>query len=140
MPSRREVYAAEFKPTFGPSKLDESRFPTFRDGDVKIIISGGRQYQLHKSTLKNSSPRLQELLSDANTATLSNKAKKKGVVVTNILRASVNPCADEWNVATILEPVELDEEGRPISKQKVGLDLENGMTVPPVYIVSAETL
>lgn len=133
MPSRHEVYAMEFKPTAGPAKLNEFRFPTFGNGDARIIISGSRQYQLHKSILKNSSTLFHELLSDENTAQLSKRAQKK-VVITNILRAEDNE-SDGSKPSITLKPIKLDEEGRPVSALKIGLDLENGMAPPLVHTV-----
>lgn len=126
----------ESKQPFGPSGLGESKFPKFHDGDTKIVITGSRQYQLHSSILRNSSPLFRELLSEKNTAKLSNKAKKKGAVITNMLRAST--CRDrETGVVTIeLEPVLLNDEGR--APCRIPLDLENGLAVPSIYIVCAE--
>lgn len=136
MPSRREVYLMDgFKPTLGPKKLDESKFPTFRDGDVKIIISGSRQYQLHKSILKSGSPLFCNLLSDENTISLSNKAKKKGVVVTNMICAVIDGNPEDGKLPGHLLPVRLDEDGKTVSDMRLGLDLENGLMVPPVFTV-----
>lgn len=125
-----------FKPTLGPKKLDESKFPTFRDGDVKVVISGSRQYQLHKSILKNSSPLFRDLLSDENTAILTKKAKKKGGVVTNMIRAVVNEKPEHGQLPVVLLAVKLDEDGKTPSDMRLGLDLENGLMAPPVYTVS----
>lgn len=137
MPPRREVYGMEPKPTFGPSKLDESKFPTFRDGDVLIIITGSRQYQLHKSILANCSPLFKKILSDEYTAVLPKKALKKGAVTTNMVFGVPNEGEDQDYLPDItLAPVKVTEDGRHISDRNIGLDLENGMPVPPIYKVS----
>ncbi|KAK4502350.1 hypothetical protein PRZ48_005775 [Zasmidium cellare] len=41
-----------------------SRFPSFRDGDVKIVVTGEMAYCLHGSTLKHNSSTMRELLAD----------------------------------------------------------------------------
>lgn len=139
MPSRRKVSAMEFNPPLRRSQPSGHKFPTFPDGDVKIIITGSRQYQLHKSILKNSSPLFQELLSDENTATLSSaRAKLQDLVVTNMLRATTYKSEKDGKLAVTLKAVKLDNEGCPISMEEIGLDLENGMVVPAVYTVCVE--
>ena len=109
-------------------------FPYFNDGDVKIIITGSRQYQLHSSILKIGSPVLSRLLDDHFTAKLNKAAIKKGVVVRNKLVAVKNT-DPAFDIDLVLEPVKLDNEGKPLGGKTIGLDLENGMVVAPVYVV-----
>ena len=127
----------EHQPSFGPPRLDESQFPKFRDGDVKIIITGARQYQLHKSILKNSSTLFHDLLADENTATLSKKAKKKGAVITNILRADIE-AGEGGRPKITLKAIKLNEEGNPEKPMEVPLNIENGLVPSPVYVVSVK--
>lgn len=121
-------------------EIPPSRFPHFHDGDVKIIITGSRQYQLHSTILKGASSLFRKLLSEENTATLSSKAKKKGVVITNVLRASIHRDDEDGSLDIKLKSVKLDGDGRVIAPQSIPLDLENGLSVPPELTVSAETL
>lgn len=113
-------------------------FPTFQDGDVKIIISGSRQYMLHSSILKSVSPRLQDMLKDEHAANLSSKAIKRGVTARYRLVAIKNNrenCDDE-DVEYFLEPVTLNEDGKPQTGRSVALDLENGLIAPRSFRVS----
>ena len=54
-------------------------FPDFTDGDVRIVLSGSRQYQLHSTVLKNISPVLSEQLHQNYAAKLCSKAIKRNV-------------------------------------------------------------
>lgn len=79
---------------------------------------------------------MRRLLDEQYTAKLTSKAIKKGVVVRNKLVAIDNPepLDDEPKAGRILEPVNLDSDGKAIDGKPPGLDLENGMAVP--YIVT----
>jgi len=54
-------------------------FPHFEDGDVTILLSASRAYQLHARTLRMHSPYFARLLLEDRAAKLSPKAKKEGV-------------------------------------------------------------
>ncbi|KAK4912379.1 hypothetical protein LTR49_019197 [Elasticomyces elasticus] len=111
-------------------------FPKFKGADVKIIISGSRQYELHSSVLKNASSRMEELLPDDDAARLNHKAIKKGITVKYRLDLAKNPLTDEdgIQVAYILTPVLLDEDGKASATNAVALDLENGRAVDPTFL------
>lgn len=111
-----------------------SGFPLFKDGDVKIVITGSRQYQLHSNILRASSRTMLRLLDEQYTAKLTSKAIKKGVVVRNRLEAVNNPDL-EPHVEVLLEPIHLDSDGKTLERKPIGLDLENGMPVPYVHTV-----
>ena len=130
--SRREHY--EFQ--YGATQTTD--FPLFRDGDVRIVITGFRQYHLHSSILKEISPVMRELLSEDYAAKLSSKAIKKGVTTRHRLIAVKNPDPDPYepDVEIVLEPVVLDEEGKSHHPQPIGLDLENGLLPRAIHIVS----
>jgi len=115
-------------------------FPIYKDGDVKIVISGARQYQLHSGILKSNSRMMRRLLDDEYTAKLSKAAVRKGVVVRNRLVAVENPDLDErdGSIKLVLAVEQLDSEGRVIDGRPVGLDLENGLVVPAIYAVSLQ--
>ena len=136
--SRRQHYEMQYGKGFDPKKGSKSEFPNFHDADVKIIISGSRQYTLHSNILKEISPVMRELLADEYAAKLTSKAIKKGVTVRNRLVAVKNPQSnpDHAEIEIVLEPVILDSDGKPTNSEGIGLDLENGLVVPPVYIVS----
>lgn len=136
--SRREQYQLQYGAYAGPAQPKMGNFPFFKDGDVKIVITVARKYQLHSSILKANSPLMQRLLDDQFTAKLSKQAIKKGVVVRNKIHAVKNHGEDfiPLDVGLILEPISLDNEGRAIDEEPVGLDLENGILVPPIYAVS----
>lgn len=123
-----------FEPTLGQAEPERARFPDFPDGDVKIIISGARHFQLHKIILTGGSPTFRKLLSEEYTTELSKKAKKRGAVITNQLRPSETGGRNGLP-EVILKPVKLNDEGRYTVKEKKGLDMENGLYVRPVYEV-----
>ena len=96
---------------------EDNYWPQFSDGDVLIIISGSRQYQLHSTMLKYASKNnlMKELLSDQNAARLTSKAIKRGAVIRyRLVGVPHNPGADGVNVSIILKAVELNDEGRPV--------------------------
>lgn len=112
----------------------ESTFPIYADGDVKIVITGARQYQLHSSLLKRHSPVFMRLLDDAHAAQLSSKALRKGAVVRHRLIGISNPeMSSGSDVEVLLQPVPLDSNGKTQNSSFVDLRLENGIVVLPVY-------
>ena len=112
-----------------------SEFPLFSNGDVKIIITGSRQYLLHSATLKDVSPLLRGMLEDENMAKLSAQARRKGVKERFRLVAEKVAFGGQ-PVDLILKPVRLDNDGKPERGEPVGLDLENGRIVDPYVTVS----
>lgn len=104
-------------------------FPYFEDGDVHIIITGSRQYQLHSAVLRSNSPVLARLLNEDNAARLSSKAIKRGATVKFRIIMTDNT-ADDGGLPYTLKTVPLNEEGKPTEHRIVGLDLENGRVVP----------
>jgi len=113
-------------------------FPIYKDGDVKIVISGARQYQLHSGVLKSNSRMMRRLLDEEYTAKLSKAAVRKGVVVRNRLVAMDNPqlTPRDGAIKLVLAVERLDSEGRVTDGRPVGLDLENGLVVPAIFAVS----
>lgn len=63
------------------SQEDQSQFPKFADADVLVHLSAGRVYALHAGVLRRNSPRLAELLDDANGANLTTRAKRDGITI-----------------------------------------------------------
>ena len=59
----------------------DSKFPKFHDGDVMIVLSGGRVYQLHANILRHSSELFARLLPEEHGVTLSSKAKREGMTI-----------------------------------------------------------
>ncbi|KAF2213959.1 hypothetical protein CERZMDRAFT_12857, partial [Cercospora zeae-maydis SCOH1-5] len=114
-------------------------FPQFADGDVRISLSGSRQYQLHSGVLKNSSSVMRELLSEEFAAQLNNAAHRRGVLIRHKLVLAENPYIEEedQNLTHVLHAVPLDANGRPEpgAPTGLGLELENGRK--PRAIVSA---
>lgn len=104
-------------------------FPHFEDGDVHIIITGSRQYQLHSAVLRSNSPVLARLLNEDNAARLSNRAIRRGVTV-RFRIIMTDRTARDGGPPYALKTVPLNEEGKPSEHQTVGLDLENGRVVP----------
>jgi hypothetical protein len=100
------------------------QFPQFEDGDVHIIISGSRQYTLHSQVLRNHSTFFARNLTDEYGPPLTNRARKKGVIIQYRFRLINNPESD----GNELVPVTMNGEGSSMeSPPAVGLDLENGM-------------
>lgn len=136
MASRRDDYDRFTYETYtGPNMEKADKFPNFRDGDVEVVLTQTRIYQLHRSSLINASPTMRRLLADAHSAKLCSKAIKKGVVIRNRVDATVN--ADESGPGIVLAPVKLDEWGESKHGYPVGLSAnENGLIVDPIYPVS----
>lgn len=68
-----------------------SRWPVLSDRDVKIVITGSRQYELHSTVLKFASlnSRIAKLLNNAYAANLSSKAIKRALSFGTICSASI---------------------------------------------------
>ncbi|GIZ45432.1 hypothetical protein CKM354_000859900 [Cercospora kikuchii] len=113
-------------------------FPQFADGDVRISLSGSRQYQLHSGVLKNSSSVMRELLSEDYAAQLNNAAHRRGVLIRHKLVLAENPYIDEedQNLTYVLQAVPLDPNGRPVpgAPTGLGLELENGREPNPIVL------
>ncbi|KAK4540105.1 hypothetical protein LTR36_009770 [Oleoguttula mirabilis] len=110
-----------------------SAFPQFGDGDVRVVISGSRQYQLHSSVLKSISPTLRELLADQWGAKLNSKAIKRGITVRFRL-LMVDNQEETGTITHVLEPIPVDEDGKPAVANAMSLDLENGRVVDPIIL------
>lgn len=116
----------------GTAVTQQTGFPEFKDADVHIVISGSRQYQLHSSILKNGSPTMRALLDDTKVAKLSSKAIKDGIHI----RFRLQLVPDEKEEGKyVLDKVELNDRGRAVNAPQIPLDLENGKTVDPVFLV-----
>jgi hypothetical protein len=55
-----------------------SQFPRFSDGDVQVVISSTKLYQLHSATLRRASPFFAYLLDSEPAAELCSPARKAG--------------------------------------------------------------
>ncbi|KAK5110596.1 hypothetical protein LTR85_000973 [Meristemomyces frigidus] len=118
---------------FSMADPQASEFPQFKDADVRIVISGSRQYQLHSSILKSISPTMKELLADQWAAKLNSKAIKRGVTgKCRLLMVENEEEADK--ISHLLEPVPIDEDGKPMVNNTIRLDLENGVAVVPIVL------
>jgi hypothetical protein len=56
-----------------------SEFPQYEDGDVAIIVTPLKTYQLHSGILRRYSHYFAEILAEEQAVNLTNKAKKDGV-------------------------------------------------------------
>ena len=117
---------------------EQGVFPHFKDGDLLIILTGSRQYKLHSSMLMSISSRINKLCTMQGEAKLTSKAIKRGTVVRfRMLMVPNNEEGDDVpDVPSVLMPIPLDSEGKPTVSCSVGLDLENGVVVPPIVKVS----
>lgn len=125
---------AHFGSFGGASQPSTTEFPVYSDADVRIIISGSRQYQLHSSILKNGSPTMRALLKDEIAAKLSSKAIKRGVTARFRLQLVEDTDGDERKAQYVLKAVPLDEMGKAAVNVPIGLDLENGVTIDPMFL------
>ena len=126
----------------------QGAFPTFADGNLLIILSGSRQYQLHTSLLRPLSSRINSLCEVEGGAKLSKKAIKRGAVIR--YRMLMTPGRDQREdspssssstvqgpcVPFELKTIPLDDDGKPNIPFFSGLDLENGRVVSPTILVS----
>jgi len=119
-----------------------AEFPQFPDADVHIIITGSRQYKLHSTILKSVSATLREQLGCVQPAKLSSAVRKRGVNIRYYLRMVPNPIppTDESKLQYVLEPVQVNESGKPVDGSHVKLDLENGRSVHPNFLVRPQCL
>lgn len=122
--------------------VEGESFPRFADGDVKIVITGSRQYQLHSGVLKNASPVMRDLLATERAADLSRRAVQKGAVIRHrLVLVSNDDAQDEDQEAEfVLEQVPLDDKGLPSGANPagVGLELEEGRNINPTFLVRAQ--
>lgn len=58
-----------------------SEFPNYGDGDVAIVVSPLKTYQLHSGVLRRYSNYFADVLSEEAAANLSTKAKKEGITI-----------------------------------------------------------
>lgn len=113
-------------------------FPRFSDGDVLIVLSGSRQYVLHSAILRNVSPTLSELLQEQYTAKLRKQAVKRRAPRFRLQLRGVSGNVQEDSLEKYtLDRVELDADGNPVDGRAAPLDLENGKSVGPKFVVSS---
>ena len=119
------------------------RFPEFRDGDVKLVITGSRQYKLHSGVLRNNSAVMREMVDERDAAPLDRKAQKNGITIRFKLVLVENPLYPDGDdelsrIEYVFEAVPLDSNGQPAGKEPrgVGDGLENGRVVPEIFLVS----
>lgn len=55
-----------------------AEYPEFADGDVRVVLTTGRQFQLHSGILRNHSRVMRTLLSAGRAVKLSSRAVKAG--------------------------------------------------------------
>lgn len=111
-----------------------STFPSYHDGDVQVIISGSRKYNLHSGVLRRSSTRFAELLDEERAPDLSHRARKKGKTTRfriHLHKHSSSSSDSTDGYSLISTPI--DSDGRPLRSNTVGLDLENGLSIPQIY-------
>ncbi|SMQ49419.1 unnamed protein product [Zymoseptoria tritici ST99CH_3D7] len=112
-----------------------NQFPTYSDGDVKVIISSGRHYQLHSNFLRNSSPVLRKLLRDENAADLSSKAIKKNAVRFQLTLTPNKRRRDNADIKHVFALTELDRNGRAIGGSTASIvESENGRAIEPNFL------
>ncbi|KAI9753071.1 MAG: cholesterol esterase [Chaenotheca gracillima] len=63
------------------SQPDPSLFPKFADGDVSILITNNKSYQLHSNVLRQNSDELNRLLVEDQAASITPKQKREGRVL-----------------------------------------------------------
>ena len=118
---------------------EQGVFPHFKDGDLLIILNGSRQYQLHSTMLRSISSRIKDLCSTQGGAKLTSKAIKRGMVIRYRMLMVANDGEGDnvmEGVPSILMTMPLDGDGKPTIPCSIGLDLENGVGVPPIIRVS----
>jgi len=71
-----------------PSKAET--FPNYKDGDVLLVLSQTRHYQLHSRTLRMHSKFFKDMLTDEKAAQLNSKARKEGNCVRYRLELELN--------------------------------------------------
>ena len=59
----------------------DQHFLQFQDGDVLVVITATKTFQLHASTLRRTSRVFEELLTEEHGAILSSKARKEGITI-----------------------------------------------------------
>ncbi|KAF4548295.1 Hypothetical protein D9617_29g006710 [Elsinoe fawcettii] len=99
----------------------------FSDGDVEVVLSALRRYQVHAQTLRRTSRLFGELL-EGDGATLSHRALKRGVTVRHRLVLT-----KEDGVYSFVAEV-VDEEGRGQGGQGVGTAVESNHQVDPIVV------
>lgn len=80
----------------------ENEFPRFNDGDVLVVLSQSRQYQLHSRTLRLHSAFFRRLLTEERATKLSSKARKEGVTATYRVELRLDNGIDETHGKLVL--------------------------------------
>lgn len=119
------------------------RFPEFKDGDVKLTVTGSRQYKLHSGVLRNNSPVMREMLDERDAAQLDRKAQKNGITTRFklvLVENALYPDGDDElsRIEYVFEAVPLTSNGQPAGSNPrgVGDGLENGRVAPEIFLVS----
>jgi hypothetical protein len=113
------------------------KFPSFSDGDVRVIISSARKYRLHSNFLRNNSPVLRKLLQEKNAAQLSSKAIRSGSAVRfELVLAPDKRRRADTDIAHVFALTKLDTSGRPLggSSSAVAIESENGRRIDPNFL------
>lgn len=91
-------------------------FPSFADGDVRIVVSEEHQYKLHSAILKSNSTTLRALLAGATKAPLSTKAVNKGAPAYQLELVKNQLASGFPDVEYVFRAVELDSNGRSLEE------------------------
>lgn len=120
------------------SEMDE--FPEFEGADVRIVLTTGRQYQLHASVLRAHSPLMRDLLRPENATTLSSRAVKAGAT-TRWKLVLVSSPDEDTALQYELSAVELSDRGVELRGEEatVLVENENGRVTDPAFKVCFPT-
>lgn len=135
--------------------LKTNQFPHFEDGEVTILLSASRTYQLHARTLRMHSPYFARLLISERAAKLSPRAKKEGIKT--LYRIELKPPAEDQEgvgqlhlrvryssprlfhnfyffvLSMLTLPQILDDRARARGPSTIDPDIENGRLPSPIY-------
>ena len=108
------------------SSPEPDAFPAYKDGEVEIVISPMRRFELHLGVLRRCSPVLADLLRHEGPK-LSKKAATRGVKIR--YRLVLEPVGQTFR----FRRVELNNDGRTVDGSGVGCWNENGRVPPPEF-------
>lgn len=111
-------------------------FPDFAGGDVRIVLTTGRQYQLHASILRNGSTLMGRLLVASRAAVLSSRAVKAGAT-TRWKLVLVSAPDEDTALQYRLSAVPLSDRGVEFrgSTTTIIVENENGRVADPCFRV-----
>ncbi|TKX27177.1 hypothetical protein C1H76_0471 [Elsinoe australis] len=107
--------------------LDDGIQLQFADGDVDVVISAARRFQLHANMLRKASTRFNELLA-GNGARLTKATLERGITTRYCVYLDVH--GDAWEGPWTLERAAVDSRG---NSRSFGFENENARSVPPVH-------